>query len=48
MMRPTQTPLLDAREALTGYLDSLCRDIPVATEEPVTPATTATTTQTKT
>jgi purine-binding chemotaxis protein CheW len=40
MMRPTQTPLLDAREALTGYLDSLFRDIPVATEEAVAPATT--------
>lgn len=35
-MRPTPTQLLDPREALTGYLESLFRDAPAAAGETVT------------
>lgn len=41
-MRPTRTRLLDPREALTGYLDSLFRDAPALVAEAAETAVTNT------
>jgi purine-binding chemotaxis protein CheW len=41
-MRPTHTPLLDQREALTSYLDSLFSNAPSGADADETPASTPT------